>query len=196
MDLQLTLWSTKPGIKNLFFLSPRPWNVKEMAEEQLQTITKHFQWSCEMPWIQSIPSEAQIAPLWRSAPPLAKSIFCPSSAGFPHQTLWRLCLLTPWNKSPSLFFISNSLSLPCLHSVFQNAFLMIPLVSAHHNCRHWLLERHNPPCTRRRKFSFRPVQHEWANHERLPAWTFLLLHWGFLSFSQLEKRLFWRNLTP
>lgn len=111
VDLQLTLWSTKPGIKNLFFLSPGPWNVKEMAEEQLQTITKHFQWSCEMPWIQSIPSEARIALLWSSAPPLAKSIFCPSLAGFPHQTLRRLCLLTPWNKEPLSLFL---LELPLL----------------------------------------------------------------------------------
>jgi hypothetical protein len=47
VDLQLTLLSTKTGMKD-FFLSPGPWNVKEISEQQLETITNHFQWSCEM----------------------------------------------------------------------------------------------------------------------------------------------------
>lgn len=116
MHLQLKLWSTKPGIKNLCFLSPGPWNVKERAEQQLQTITKHFQWSCKMPWIHSTPPETWTAPLWNSSLSLAKHISCPSLAGSPHQTLWRLCLLTPWNKEPLSLFHLKLLLLALLSS--------------------------------------------------------------------------------
>ena len=132
MHLQLKLWFTKPGIKNLCFLSPGPWNVKERAERQLQTITKHFQWSCKMPWIHSTPPETWTAPLWNSSLSLAKHISCPSLAGSPHQTLWRLCLLTPWNKEPlSLFRLELLLAL--LSSCLPDVFLSISWVSAHHN---------------------------------------------------------------
>lgn len=45
---------------NVFFysFSSERWNAKEMSEKQLEMIAEHFQQSCEMPWIQSISSEA------------------------------------------------------------------------------------------------------------------------------------------
>lgn len=155
MHLQLKLWFTKPGIKNLCFLSPGPWNVKERAERQLQTITKHFQWSCKMPWIHSTPPETWTAPLWNSSLSLAKHISCPSLAGSPHQTLWRLCLLTPWNKEPLSLFVSNS-SLPCFHPVFQTysfQFLEFQHITIH-KCRHGPLENHNDPAHAEGNFPF------------------------------------------
>lgn len=178
MDLQLTLWSTKTGIKNFFFLSPGSWNVKEMAEPQLQTITKHFQWSWEMPWIQSITSEAWITPLWRALPS-DEPIFSASSAKFKDlriRPLLRLGLLTPKIKNLSLFFFLTFLSLPGFRSVFQNIFRMIPSVFAHHRkCKSLLAGREPPLHSAHSGGSFPSVpSNKWANREMLPVWTFLL----------------------
>lgn len=58
VDLQLTLYSTNTGMTGFFPPSSKRWNAKEMAEKQLEMIAERFQQSCEMPWIQSISSEA------------------------------------------------------------------------------------------------------------------------------------------
>lgn len=172
-----------------------------MAEPQLQTITKHFQWSWEMPWIQSITSEAWITPLWRALPS-DEPIFSASSAKFKDlriRPLLRLGLLTPKIKNLSLFFFLTFLSLPCFRSVFQNIFRMIPSVFAHHRkCKSLLAGREPPLHSAHSGGSFPSVP---SNTSELIVkcclyeLSYYFLPWGFLSFRSLEEKLFWRNLT-